>query len=272
MLQRQEGHLLTKTIVLVADEQEYSDYYKAFKEHNIFPREMIVTTKGGAQSNNKFFKEMGIPGEYLFMIDDDVKALYEYTDINDQKSKKEILHLDSYLQYGFAMLDKYDLGAFSFDYGNPYFKQGQPFAKIGMFRVTGTFYGARCCDELMADFSHEDDNIRSAQLLDRYSRNAIFNWMGVSLAPMGKNPGGLQADGSRNDTKTVCEELIKREVVKKYFKEDIEFNEKYNVFTLKYRHKNELKKLPNYKPEIHIKELFGKLPDEEEKVDLFTFL
>ena len=273
MLARQEGNLLTKTIVLVADESEYNDYYAAFKEHNLFPREMIVTEKGGAQSNNKFFREMAIPGEYLFMIDDDVKALYEYTDINDQKSKREILTLDSLLQYGFALLDKYDLGAFSFDYGNPYFKQDQPFAKVGMYRVTGTFYGARYCPELMSDFSHEDDNIRSAQLLEKYSRNAIFNWMDVKLAPMGKNPGGLQADGSRDNTLAVCEEVIKRPEIVKYFKEELVFNDKYNVYTLKYRHKNELKKLANYKPEVKIMDFYGAMPDEatEEKVDLFTF-
>lgn len=273
LLSRQSGNLLQRTFLLVADSSEYDAYRKSIENSDLdFPVSNIVVTCPGASATLNHFFYSCTSGERLFIMDDDIKALYEYPEDCDQKSIREILNLDKYIEYGFELIDTYDLGAFSFNYANPFFKKGHPFVKVGMHHIPGAFWGCRVNQSIFTDYAHEDDNVRTAQMLEKYSRTAIFDWIGVKMAPIGTNPGGLQTDNNRNDTKAICEQAYRDiPVIRKYFKEELGFNEKYGFHSLRFKGKNELKKLPNRKDDLKIQKYFGPILPEEEKVTLFTF-
>lgn len=268
MLSRQVGNLLSKTIVLVADGVEAAEYRKEIDAYFPFSHgiRVHVTEKGAAKAYNWMLTKVIPIGHPVFFIDDDIKQFIEYPKLNEGLMlKNEILDLDRYIQFGFAQIKKHGAGAFSFDYGNPWFKMGTPgapFAKIGMFRIPGGFFGAFNVPELIVNTDHEEDNVRAAQLLDFYGKNMIFNWFDVKMAAIGSNAGGMQADGSRDNCAGVCEEALKIPCVAKFFKNTPVVNEKLHITTLKYKGFHELKKLVGYKPPIKYPTYFG----EEEMI------
>lgn len=255
----EDNDLLSSTILLVADEEELAKYEESLGECKSKLFDIWVTEKGGGRSYNNALKRVPY-GFKVFLIDDDIIHLKEHPEKSNKSNA--ITNLKEYLDYGFDLCKQTDTVMFGFDWSNMFYKQNRGFVTIGMNRISGGFWGGLNCPEFITNYDHEDDNVRSAQVLSKYGRTITFNWIGCKLAPIGTNPGGMQADGSRDKTKEHCEAALKSEDVLKFFEPEPVFKEEYNVYTLKPIGKAKLKKLPYYQKSIEVEEYFGKYEKE----------
>lgn len=254
-----ENNLLEKTVLLVADEKERELYTKSLKMHGLEVSEIVVTCPGGGESHVKFFSSKP-DGEKFFCIDDDIQELYEYFE-GHHKAKRPIRNLKEYIDYGFTLCEKYSTVAFSFEYTNMFYKQGKEFATVLSGRFPAGFFGLINCKEARTPkSSHEDDNIRAAYILNTYGRVVLFNWIGVKMRPMGKNPGGMQEGNMRENTLQLCKKTIEDPIVRKFFQEEPIFSEKADLYTLKFKNKKGLKASEVYLEPIKIKGYFQKPP------------
>lgn len=274
-MQDRSSALLKRTTVLVSDEEQKQEYESYLREESIFSDVKVeVTAKGAGETYRIAFSRR--IGQNVFCIDDDMKEFYEYSNPNDKKSRKVIKNLEKYLEYGFSALKTYDAGAFSFDYTNIFYKQNAGFISIGTRRIPGGFFGLRITEELvygdLAKYSHEEDNIRSVILLEKYSKNVIFNWFDVKMSPMFNTEGGQNATEDRSSierTRHLVEELLKEPVIRKYFLDQPTFvNDKF--YSLKMKPQNSLRKElgSKYFSKIDVKDYFGEfvLPQESEPI------
>ena len=124
----------------------------------------------------------------------------------------------------------------------------------------------------LAKYSHEEDNIRSVILLEKYSKNVIFNWFDVKMSPMFNTDGGQNATEDRSSvekTRHLVEELLKEPIIRKYFLDDPALvNDKF--YSLKMKSQNQLRKElgSKYFSKIDVKDYFGEfvLPQESESI------
>ena len=255
-----DNNLLHMVILLVADKAEESLYIESLGEMKNSLLDIWVTEKGGGFSNNNALKRVPL-NHKVFMMDDDIKTISSYPD-GGSKNPVKITNLIDYLNYGYEMMAKSGAGMFGFNYMNMFYKQGKGFITIGQNRITGGFWGAFNCEELQVDSDHEDDTIRSAQVMHKFGTTITFNWIGCSMAPIGKNPGGMQADGSRDDTKAICNNALKKESVKKFFQSEPEWRDQYQNWSLKPINKNKLKKEKYYIKAKEVGEFGDYVPDD----------
>ena len=247
------NNLLHKTVVLVANEEEYENYSSVFKAHNIDVC-TIITSKGANETHNKFFDML--PEKYnVFCIDDDIIEFYEHNDRVNFNKKTELRNLDDYLNYGFKLIEKGDIGAFTFDYTNQFFKQNSPFMKIGCLHLTGGFFGINDLQSAKTHFGHEDDNYRTINILEKYKQVGVFQWCTVKMFPMYKNTGGMQSFGreSIEYMQNICEKIFKDYNGEKYFKGVVNNN---GLPSLKFKTQRELEKITGTKV-VRIDEFFG---------------
>lgn len=261
----ERNNVLDITYLMVATEEEKELYEKALEENNIKVRDIVVTEIGAANSTNNMLDRLPI-GQKLLMLDDDIKEITHYPTGGYKKELSQPLtNLLEYMKYGLRICQENEIKLFGIDYTNMFYKQGKEFATIGQYRFGGAFICAINCEELQPHSNHEEDNIRSSQILDKYHCSLKFNWFTMNVAPIGVFPGGMQSDRSSDKeeqlqyTKRICEELLTDRKIKKYFRQEPIHDSGADYYTLKMKHIRELKKSGIFIEPIKIKEYFGEL-------------
>ena len=228
-----ENQLLDRLYIFVASEEERVLYAAALSGCEY--KELIVGVPGGAAVSNfivNYFPE----GTPIVFADDDLYRFFTFS--QDGKYNKVAYNLKDYIVNGFQTTQLLETNGFTFSFlSNKFYLKGKPFAEFRPFFLAGNFYGAFNDKEMLTiptDFSHYDDSLRTFKILNKYKGILVFWWGGFETY-YGKEAGGLQASGERNNVKDICDKYDTPE-----FRQWMTLKEKAGLLTWQLKPKNRL--------------------------------
>jgi hypothetical protein len=179
-------------------------------------------------------------GKRIVFMDDDQERFYEF-DASGNLTKQST-NLKQYLDDGFATIDKYNCGAFSFSMmTNKFWLKGKPFKELRPAFLPGNLFGARNDPELITtDYSHCDDVICSVNFINKYGGVLVYWWAGT-ITKYNVNPGGINASGDRTAHHKITQDIYNNEELIHTYCNPPETVNKTDVMVLK------LKRLPTLK-------------------------
>lgn len=197
--------LTDRLYIFVADAAEAARYEAALAGKQY--RKIIVGQLGGANAIRaicKYFPK----GQRIVFMDDDLDRFFEFSRAGD--FTKDSTKLAKYLEDGFATIDEYKCGSFTFSFmSNKMWLAGKPFKEFRPFMVAGNFFGVRNDpDMITTEYSHGDDIVRTVRYIERYGGTLVYWWAGFSTK-YGKEAGGLQASGNRGAAESAADRLRK---------------------------------------------------------------
>jgi hypothetical protein len=252
----------SKIFIFVGDMNQLEEYQKVIKGSYNF-----VVGKVGIANIDNFITDYFDEGERVICLDDDITGLFEVEKYKDPKSKREIVSIEEYFEYGFNSLDKLGLYCFSINVISNYlFLSNYPFVTIGPQMVPGCCYGIINRKDIRITYNHLDDSQRTALILEK--DQSILKFTRATLkVDYGKLSGGLQSSDMRgsnsldrkNKTLRICEEF-KKEEFGKFFKEP-KFDDKYNLYHISLNSMSFFKKNYGWKSQKYF-EYFENIEEE----------
>jgi hypothetical protein len=248
-----------KINVFVADEEEKLLYEKAIGDRV----NSIIVGKLGGWQQTIFIQEYYPLGTPILFLDDDLENFYEFC---GGKEKEHFLktsnNLEKYILDGFSTIKQLGLKtSFTFKgMTNQFYLKTKSWKEFRPGACAGGFWGCYNDDIFKVyNYSHGDDVIRSANIIEECGGMISYNWCSFNTK-IGTNEGGMQLSGDRNNstesrkdfTFRQCNEIIKNiPNVKKYFHTDFVLDEnKNNIYEFKMKNKSQIFKIryfPNYK-------------------------
>jgi len=259
-----------RNVYVVVVEDQIDRYRAALKD---YPVKYILSEVGGHNAI-KAACEYFPSGSPLVFMDDDLQKLKIWKDIDDHKTNTDVENLGEYLNYIF---DRLHTTAFWVDYTqNHMFKKGKPFLEFKARKCSGAFWGGWNNREIfITPFGHQDDNIRTAKLLEKDGGVWSFNWMNCSTF-CGRNAGGMQSSGDRGNgldrlekSKEYAALALEQPFVTKFFESELNFEESNNMWALKLKKIKDLKKVIPHYQEIVYSQFMQNEPNKIESLESF---
>ena len=203
-----QNSLTDRLYIFVANQEEKHLYEKALEGY--LYKKIVVGELGGANATRAICRFFPV-GQRIIFVDDDLSRFFTFSEKGDLTKDAKNLH--KYIEDGFATIDKYNLGAFTFSFlSNKFYLQGKPFKEFRPFMLAGNFFGARNDPQMITTesyTSHADDSQRCVRYLDKYGGVLVYWWGGFETH-YGQEEGGLQASGDRGAS---IERLKKTEAI-----------------------------------------------------------
>jgi hypothetical protein len=208
--------LTDRLYIFVANKEEKADYEAAMKGKKY--KEIVIGELGCANVVRYICAHFPINQRIVFM-DDDLARFYCFD--ADGKLDKDSKKLHRYLEDGFATVDKYGLGAFSFSFlSNKFYLQGKSFKEFRPASLAGSFYATRNIPKLILTkpyTSHAEDVQRAVQFIEHYGGVLVYWWAGFDTQ-YGAEDGGIQAAGERGSMQERLEKT--KEISWRMYNED----------------------------------------------------
>jgi hypothetical protein len=182
--------------IFVASPEEKQTYQAALGDRPY--KEIIVGELGGANAIRAICNYFPIGQRIVFMDDDFRNFGYVHGPAD----------LTGLLADGFQTIDKYNCGAFTFDFiSNRFWLKDKPRKIIRPFHLVGGFFATRNDPALIiTDTSHCDDLIRSVRYIERYGGVLVYSGA-YFRTKYGTEPGGMQQSGDRANTAQIVQAL-----------------------------------------------------------------
>ena len=254
LLKQKDLKLSDQLVLVVANKEEQKKYLNVLDTNNVPFNDIIISGIGGHRATNKaidYFPE----GEPLIFMDDDIKNIKHWTNMKENEIESCNI-LGQYYNKIFDILasGKTPATSFTVDYtSNWLFKVKKPFMETRPRRLGGVWWGGYNQEEFFTSHAHEDDNLRTSQVLDKDGVSLSVNWL-AATTNYGKTRGGMQSSGDRgidesgrlSETKESCLSALESPQVAKYFESEPVLNKQAGVYTLKMKNQHELKRMRAY--------------------------
>jgi hypothetical protein len=210
--------LANQLILVVADHDEYEKYKMVLRDYPL--KDILISGVGGHVATNCAIDHLP-EGEPVVFIDDDLEDITLYSNIA-KKVSHPLTQMGGFHNYIFKRMT--DSPIFSVDFANTWFDQHkQPFFTFRPRTTCGTWWGGFNSDLFKTNQSHDDDNIRTARVLDKYSGIYVINWINA-ITRWGLTEGGMQASGDRGEDRLAtthqrCLDALKIPEVSRFFRE-----------------------------------------------------
>ena len=187
--------LTDRLYIFVANKEEKAAYAAALTG---LPYNQIVIGKLGGANATRAICNFFPKGQRILFVDDDLARFFTFSE--DGAYTKDAKTLHRYIEDGFATIDRYDLGAFTFSFlSNKFYLKGKPFKEFRPFILAGNFFGTRNDPAMITTkpwTSHADDSQRTTRYIEKYGGVLVYWWGGFETH-YGREEGGLQASGDR---------------------------------------------------------------------------
>ena len=189
--------LTSRLYIFVADKEEKHLYEQSLRD--LPYKQIVIGEKGGANATRAICKFFPV-GQRIIFVDDDLSRFFNFSEAGE--FTKDARNLHHYIMDGFATIDKYHLGSFTFSFlSNKFYLKGKPFKEFRPFMLAGNFFGARNDVPMITTesyTSHADDSQRCVRYIHRYGGVLVYWWGGFETH-YGQEEGGLQASGNRGE-------------------------------------------------------------------------
>jgi hypothetical protein len=195
----ERSRLTDRLYIFVANNEEKHLYQEALTGKPY--KAIVVGALGGANATRAICDYFPV-GKRIVFMDDDLEQFFEFQgDKPGVPFIKDSDRLGRYITDGFATIDRFGLGSFTFSfYQNRMWLSDKPFKQFRPFTLAGNFFGVRNDRSMIpTKHSHSDDLVRSCRYLDTYGGVLVYWWAGFKTNTF-KNPGGLSKE--RHDPHT----------------------------------------------------------------------
>jgi hypothetical protein len=274
LLKQKDIDLAECLYIYVGNQEQYDKYSKVLKDYPL--KEICIRSELPANVPFNDAIKRFPEGDKLVFIDDDLYKFRIYEEIDMVKKKfTDCENLGEILNYCFDKVDKNIGGVVNIYFApNLKFKQGSAFYEYKPRKTGSSFWGMYNDKELLVNYSHNDDDMRTAMILEKYSGMYNLNWF-TAETKAGVTKGGMTSAGDRDFenqkefTKQVCEEMFSNEpLIKKYFSR-YRYKETMNMHFLDLKNIRELRKIIPNCQEIKWSSYMQESPDIKNYSSLF---